>query len=117
MLKYNFTQLILLTKNKKQNEKDFICNFCSSSSCNDKLREQGYGHHEYWCFTIEQYTVKNAGKVMDDCVIYAWDTEANVVKVLQELHKLCKLNNCTPILSYEATADADKESCECKNEF
>ena len=54
---------------------------------------------------------------MGDCVIYAWDTEANVVKVLQELHKLCKLNNCTPILSYEATADADEESCECKNEF
>jgi hypothetical protein len=64
-----------------------------------------------------KYTVKNAGKVMGDCVIYAWDTEANVVKVLQELHKLCKLNNCTPILSYEATADADEESCECKNEF
>ena len=62
-----------------------------------------------------KYTVKNSGFV--DGTLYAWDTEANVVKVLQELHKLCKLNNCTPILSYEATADADEESCKCKNEF
>ena len=64
-----------------------------------------------------KYTVKNAGKVMDDCVIYAWDTEANVVKVLQELYKLCKLNHRTPILTYEATTDTDMESCECKNEL
>ena len=54
---------------------------------------------------------------MEDCVIYAWDTEANVVKVLQEIYKTSKLNNRTPILSYEATSDTDKESCECKNDF
>ena len=64
-----------------------------------------------------KYTVKNAGRVMDDCVIYAWDTEANVVKVLQELYKLCKLNHRTPILTYEATTDTDMETCECKNDL
>ena len=52
-----------------------------------------------------------------DGTIYVWDTEANVVVVLQEVYKTSQLNNRKPILTYEATADADKENCECKNDF
>ena len=63
-----------------------------------------------------KYTVKNS-PLMDDCVIYAWDTEANVVKVLQEIYKVSKKNHRTPILTYEATTDTDKETCECKNDL
>jgi hypothetical protein len=62
-----------------------------------------------------KYTVKNSGFV--DGTLYAWDTEANVVKVLQKVYETSQLNHRKPILTYEATADTDKESCECKNEF
>ena len=48
---------------------------------------------------------------------YVWDTEANVVTVLQATYKTAQLNNRKPIISYEATSDTDKESCECKNDF
>jgi len=62
-----------------------------------------------------KWTVKNSGFM--DGTVYVWDTEANVVVVLQEVYKTSQLNNRKPILTYEATSDADKESCECKNDF
>ena len=51
-----------------------------------------------------------------DGTVYVWDTEANVVTVLQQTYKTAELNHRKAIISYEATADSDKESCECKND-
>ena len=52
-----------------------------------------------------------------DGTIYVWDTEANVVAALQATYQTAQLNNRKPIITYEATSDTDKESCECKNDF
>ena len=52
-----------------------------------------------------------------DGTVYVLDTEANVVTVLQGVYKTAQLNNRKPINTYEATADSDKEDCECKNDF
>ena len=62
-----------------------------------------------------KWTVKNSGFM--DGTVYVWDTEANVVTVLQATYKTAQLNHRKPIISYEATSDSDKESCECKNDF
>lgn len=67
---------------------------------------------EYKCW---KWTVKNSGFM--DGTVYVWDTEANVVTVLQAAYKTAQLNNRKPIISYEATSDSDKEGCECKNDF
>jgi hypothetical protein len=66
-------------------------------------------------FKCWKWTVKNSGFM--DGTVYVWDTEANVVTVLQQAYKTSQLNHRKPIITYEATADADKESCECKNDF
>ena len=66
-------------------------------------------------FKCWKWTVKNSGFM--DGTVYVWDTEANVVTVLQATYKTAQLNHRKPIISYEATSDTDKESCECKNEF
>ena len=62
-----------------------------------------------------KWTVKNSGFM--DGTVYVWDTEYNVVLVLQEAYKTAQLNHRKPIITYEATSDSDKESCECKNDF
>jgi hypothetical protein len=67
---------------------------------------------EYKCW---KWTVKNSGFM--DGTVYVWDTEYNVVLVLQEAYKTAQLNHRKPIITYEATSDSDKESCECKNDF
>ena len=66
-------------------------------------------------FKCWKWTVKNSGFM--DGTVYVWDTEHNVVTVLQATYKTAQLNHRKPIISYEATSDTDKESCECKNEF
>ena len=66
-------------------------------------------------FKCWKWTVKNSGFMDGTC--YVWDTEANVVTVLQATYKTAQLNHRKPIISYEATSDTDMESCECKNEF
>jgi hypothetical protein len=66
-------------------------------------------------FKCWKWTVKNSGFM--DGTVYVWDTEANVVTVLQATYKTAQLNHRKPIISYEATSDTDKESCECKNDF
>ena len=66
-------------------------------------------------FKCWKWTVKNSGFM--DGTVYVWDTEANVVTVLQATYKTAQLNHRKPIMSYEATSDTDKESCECKNDF
>ena len=66
-------------------------------------------------FKCWKWTVKNSGFM--DGTVYVWDTEANVVTVLQATYKTAQLNHRKPIISYEATADADKEGCECKTYF
>ena len=65
-------------------------------------------------FKCWKWTVKNSGFM--DGTVYVWDTEANVVTVLQATYKTAQLNHRKPIISYEATSDTDKESCECKND-
>jgi hypothetical protein len=67
---------------------------------------------EYKCW---KWTVKKSGFM--DGTVYVWDTEYNVVVVLQEAYKTAQLNHRKPIITYEATSDSDKESCECKNDF
>ena len=66
---------------------------------------------EYKCW---KWTVKKSGFM--DGTVYVWDTEYNVVVVLQQAYKTAQLNHRKPIMSYEATSDTDKESCECKND-
>ena len=66
-------------------------------------------------FKCWKWTVKNSGFM--DGTVYVWDTEHNVVTVLQATYKTAQLNHRKPIISYEATSDSDKESCECKNDF
>ena len=65
-------------------------------------------------FKCWKWTVKNSGFM--DGTIYVWDTEANVVAALQATYQTAQLNHRKPIISYEATSDTDKESCECKND-
>jgi hypothetical protein len=66
-------------------------------------------------FKCWKWTVKNSGFM--DGTVYVWDTEANVVTALQATYKRAQLNHRKPIITYEATSDSDKESCECKNDF
>ena len=66
-------------------------------------------------FKCWKWTVKNSGFM--DGTVYVWDTEHNVVVVLQQAYKTAQLNHRKPIMSYEATSDTDKESCECKNDI
>ena len=65
-------------------------------------------------FKCWKWTVKNSGFM--DGTVYVWDTEYNVVVVLQQAYKTAQLNHRKPIMSYEATSDTDKESCACKND-
>ena len=65
-------------------------------------------------FKCWKWTVKNSGFM--DGTVYVWDTEHNVVTVLQATYKTAQLNHRKPIISYEATSDTDMESCECKND-
>ena len=64
-------------------------------------------------FKCWKWTVKYSGFMDGTC--YVWDTEANVVTVLQATYKTAQLNHRKPIISYEATSDTDMESCECKD--
>ena len=65
-------------------------------------------------FKCWKWTVKNSGFM--DGTVYVWDTEYNVVVVLQQAYKTAQLNHRKPIMSYEATSDTDEESCKCKND-
>jgi hypothetical protein len=65
-------------------------------------------------FKCWKWTVKNSGFM--DGTVYVWDTEANVVVVLQEVYKTSQLNKRKPIITYEATSD-DTDNCECQNDF
>ena len=66
-------------------------------------------------FKCWKWTVKNSGFM--DGEVYVWDTEYNVVIVLQEAYKTAQLNNRKPTITYEATSDTDKERCEGKNDW
>ena len=75
------------------------------------LDPHAFDNTEFKCW---KWTVKNSGFM--DGTVYVWDTEYNVVVVLQQAYKTAQLNHRKPIMSYEATSDTDKESCECKND-
>ena len=63
-------------------------------------------------FACWKWTVKNS-KFMDGTV-YVWDTEQNVVKVLQEAYKT---SGNKAVISYERTSDDDPNSCESHNDW
>lgn len=86
----------------------------SLTSCEEKFNIMGIDlagldNQEYVCW---KYTIKNSGII--DGTIYAWDTEYNVVQLLQKVYTLC---GGKAIVSYEKTTDTDKESCHSHNEF
>lgn len=64
---------------------------------------------EYTCW---KFTVERSG--FCDGTMYSWDTEANVVIVLQEIYKT---SGNKAIVSYERTPADDKDGCESKNDF
>lgn len=59
-----------------------------------------------------KYTVKNAGIMNGE--MYAWDTERNLVVLLQELYKT---SGNKAIISYETTPADDENSCNSKNDW
>lgn len=63
-------------------------------------------------FTCWKFTVEKSGFV--DGTMYSWDTEANVVRVLQEIYKT---SGNKAIVNYERTPADDKDGCESKNDF
>ena len=64
---------------------------------------------EFKCWT---FTISNAGIL--DGTMYAWDTESNVVRTLQEVYKQ---SGNKAVVSYAKTADGDKDGCESHNDF
>lgn len=64
---------------------------------------------EYACW---KFTIKNAGLL--NGTMYAWDTEANVVRTLQAAY-ISSGNKA--IVSYGRTPADDKNGCESKNSF
>lgn len=64
---------------------------------------------EYTCW---KFTVENAGVL--NGTMYSWDTEANLVRVLQELYKT---SGNKAVITYNRTPADDKEGCEAMNDF
>ena len=63
---------------------------------------------EYTCW---KFTVENAGVL--NGTMYSWDTEANLVVVLQELYRT---SGNKAIITYERTPADDEEGCNVKND-
>ena len=68
-----------------------------------------FDNTEFTCWT---FTVKNAG--IFNGTMYAWDTEHNVIRTLQEIYKS---SGNKAIVSYERTPADDENGCESKNDF
>lgn len=64
---------------------------------------------EFKCWT---FTISNSG--ISDGTMYAWDTESNVVRTLQEAYKQ---SGNKAVVSYAPTADGDADSCDSHNDF
>ena len=63
---------------------------------------------EYTCW---KFTVENAGVL--NGTMYSWDTEANLVVVLQELYRT---SGNKAIITYERTPADDEEGCNVKKD-
>ena len=63
-------------------------------------------------FKCWKWTVENGGVL--DGTMYAWDTEHNLIRTLQEVYKQ---SGNKAIVNYEPTPADDKEGCESKNDF
>lgn len=63
-------------------------------------------------FTCWKYTIENADVL--NGTLYSWDTEANLVRVLQEVYKT---SGNKAVISYERTPADDEEGCNSKNNF
>lgn len=63
-------------------------------------------------FTCWKWTVERSR--FCDGVMYSWDTERNVVLVLQEIYKT---SGNKAVVTYERTPADDKNGCESQNDF
>ena len=73
------------------------------------LDPNAFDNTEFKCW---KFTVENGGVL--DGTMYAWDTESNIIRTLQEVYKQ---SGNKAIVSYEQTPDDDKDGCESKNDF
>ena len=73
------------------------------------LDPNAFDNTEFKCW---KFTVENGGVL--DGTLYAWDTEHNLIRTLQEVYKQ---SGNKAIVSYEPTPADDKEGCESKNDF
>lgn len=73
------------------------------------LDPNAFDNTEFKCW---KFTVENGGVL--DGTMYAWDTESNIIRTLQEVYKQ---SGNKAIVNYEPTPDDDKEGCESKNDF
>ena len=64
---------------------------------------------EFKCWT---FTISNAGIL--DGTMYAWDTESNVVRTLQQVYTQ---SGNKAVVTYAKTADGDADGCESHNDF
>lgn len=73
------------------------------------LDPNAFDNTEFKCW---KFTVENGGVL--DGTMYAWDTESNIIRTLQEVYKQ---SGNKAIVNYESTPDDDKDGCESKNDF
>ena len=73
------------------------------------LDPNNYSKTEFKCW---KFTVENGGVL--DGVMYAWDTEYNLICTLQAIYKQ---SGNKAIVNYEPTPADDKEGCEAQNGF
>jgi hypothetical protein len=73
------------------------------------LDPNAFDNTEFKCW---KFTVENGGVL--DGTMYAWDTEHNLIRTLQEVYKQ---SGNKAIVNYELTPADDKDGCESKNDF
>lgn len=73
------------------------------------LDPNAFDNTEFKCW---KFTIENAGVL--NGTMYAWDTEHNLIRTLQEVYKQ---SGNKAIVNYEQTPADDKEGCESKNDF
>ena len=73
------------------------------------LDPNAFDNTEFKCW---KFTIENGGVL--DGTMYAWDTEHNLIRTLQEVYKQ---SGNKAIVYYEPTPADDKDGCESKNDF
>jgi hypothetical protein len=73
------------------------------------LDPNAFDNTEFKCW---KFTIENGGVL--DGTMYAWDTEHNLIRTLQEVYKQ---SGNKAIVNYEPTPADDEEGCEAQNGF